>query len=237
MGKSLKNAVSPDEIIQQYGCDTLRLYEMYLGPLDQSKPWRTQDIVGLHRFLQRLWRLLVAEEGGGTLVSDNDPPQVLERLIHKTIKRSTDAMESLAFNIAIAALIELNNELVKRYPEGAAGGERVPRRAAETLVLLLGPICPHIGAELWRLLGRSTSIAGEPWPTYDPALLAEEEIECAVQVNGKLRHVVRVPADLDESRLEACVRADPKIAELLAGRNVRRVIVARGKLVNFVIAN
>jgi leucyl-tRNA synthetase len=234
MGKSLKNAVSPDDIIEQYGCDTLRLYEMYLGPLDQSKPWRTQDIVGVHRFLQRLWRLLVGEDAG-VLISEDTAPIEVRRLTDKAVKRVTQAMESLAFNVAIAAVIELNNELVKRYFDAGTEGHRVPRRVAETLLLLLSPIAPHICEEIWRLLDHLTSISDEPWPSYDPALLAEEEVAYPVQVNGKLRHVVRVPADADDSTIETAIRADARVAELLAGKKVTRVIVVKGKSVNFVI--
>ncbi|MCC7406570.1 MAG: class I tRNA ligase family protein [Phycisphaeraceae bacterium] len=227
MGKSLKNAVTPDEICQEYGCDTLRLYEMYLGPLDQSKVWRTRDITGVHRFLQRLWRVFVDEEAGKLRVVDTPAPEDLRRLLHKTIKRVTEGMDSMSFNVAIAALIELNNELV--------GRETLERELAEPIVLCLSPMAPHMAEELWKLLGHTASLSREKWPTYDPAMLVEDQIEYPVQINGKLRGRVTVPADADPKAVEKAVLADEKIAGLVAGKTVRKVIVVPGKLINLVV--
>ena len=227
MGKSLKNAVSPDEVCEQYGCDTLRLYEMYLGPLDQSKVWNTRDIVGVHRFLQRLWRNFVDDETGELLVASDKADEALKRKLHKTIKRVTDSMNGMAFNVAIAALIELNNELVSL--------KKIPREVAENMLPLLAPIAPHICEELWQRMGHDNPIAYTDWPTHDPALLVEDQIEYPVQVNGKLRGKVTVPADADNAAIEAAARADENVAEHMAGKTVRKVIVVPKRLINIVV--
>jgi len=229
MGKSLKNAVTPDDVCDQYGCDTLRLYEMYMGPLDQSKVWNPQDIVGVHRFLQRLWRNLIDEETGELRVAQTPPSEELARATHKTIKRVTEAMDTLSLNVAIAALIELNNKLVNLDAPGT------PRWVAEQLVLMLSPLAPHICEELWQKLGNRTTIADAPWPTWDEDLLIEDTIELPVQVNGKLRGKVSVPADADDDAIEQAAKADENVAAHLAGKAVRKVIVVRGKLVNLVV--
>jgi len=227
MGKSLKNAVSPDEVCEQYGCDTLRLYEMYLGPLDQSKVWNTRDIVGVHRFLQRLWRNFVNDETGELLVVSEKADESLKRKLHKTIKRVTDSMESMSYNVAIAALIELNNELVSL--------KHIPREVAENMLPMLGPIAPHICEELWARMGHEASIAYTGWPTHDPALLIEDTIEYPIQVNGKLRGKVTVPADADDAAIEAAAREDENVAEHMAGKTVRKVIVVPKRLINIVV--
>jgi leucyl-tRNA synthetase len=228
MGKSLKNAVSPDEMCEQHGADTLRLYEMYLGPLDQSKPWNTRDIVGPHRFLQRVWRNLVDEATGQTLVSDAAPPDELRRLLHKTIKRVTEAMNSMSFNVAIAALIELNNELV-----GTSGG--LPREVAEAFVRMLAPMAPHIGEELWQKLGHTDSITRAPWPRYDAALLVESEIEYPVQVNGKVRGHVKVPADADDRRAQEIALSDERVKAFIEGKAVKKIVVVKRRMINIVV--
>jgi len=230
MGKSLKNAVNPDEMCEQYGCDSLRLYEMYLGPLDQSKPWRTDDIVGVHRFLQRLWRNFIDEETGKMHVVDEATPQDLLKKLHKTIKRVTDAMESMSFNVAIAALIELNNDLVQR--------KTVPLEVAEPMLLCLAPMAPHICEELWHRMEfpEHESIANQAWPTYDPELLTEDNIEYPVAINGKVRGRVTVPADADDKAIEEAALAEEKVQSAIEGKTVRKVIVIKGRMVN-VVAN
>ncbi len=240
MGKSLKNAIAPDDICAQYGCDTLRLYEMYLGPLDQSKIWRTADITGVHRFLQRLWRVFVNEDGS-LRISDDAPPLDLQRLLHRTIKRVTDAMDNLAFNVAIAALIELNNELVKRYAsdEVARTSGRaqigVPRQIAEPMVLLLAPLAPHIAEELWQKLGHHASLSAEAWPRWEQAFLIEERIEYPVQINGKLKSKISVPSDADDAAIQAAASADEKIAPLIAGMKIKKAIIIKGRMVNLIV--
>jgi leucyl-tRNA synthetase len=226
MGKSLRNAVTPDEICEQYGCDTLRLYEMYMGPLDQSKVWRTRDITGVHRFLQRLWRVFVDEQTSELRVTDDEPSEAMLRLLNRTIKRVTDTMENLAFNVAIAALIELNNELV--------GRERIERAIAGPMVLLLAPLAPHMAEELWRLLGHRRSLAYEPWPAYDASLLIEANIELPVQVNGKLRSRIVVPADADDQQVQQTGLADDKVKAAIEGMTVRKMIVIKGRMLNIV---
>ncbi|RMF74166.1 MAG: leucine--tRNA ligase [Acidobacteria bacterium] len=226
MGKSLKNAVSPDEMCAEYGCDTLRLYEMFMGPLEASKPWNTRDVVGVHRFLQRLWRNLVDERGGGLRVTDEPADDALRRLLHRTIAQVTESMERLGFNTAIARLIELNNALVPL--------ERVPREVAEPLVLMLAPMAPHIAEELWERLGHDSSLAFAPWPEADPRWLAVESVELVVQVLGKVRGKVEVPAGADERTAREAAQAHPNVARHLEGRTVRKVIYVPGKLINFV---
>jgi leucyl-tRNA synthetase len=226
MGKSLKNAVGPDEIAEQYGCDTLRLYEMYLGPLEQSKVWNTQDIVGVHRFLNRLWRNLIDTDTGELLVDDTPPDAALAKQTHKTIAKVTEAMSSMGFNVAIAAMIELNNALVPM--------QRVPRWVAEQLVLMLSPLAPHICEELWEKLGHERSLAYEPWPSYDPDLLVEDEVELPVQVMGKVRGRITVPRDADEATVLEAAKADPNVAAHLEGKTIHKTIVVPGKMVNLV---
>ncbi len=226
MGKSLKNSVNPDAVCDEYGADSLRLYLMYLGPLDQSKLWNPRDIVGVHRFLQRLWRNVVDEETGELRVDEAEVDEATARLLARTVKRVTDAVESMGFNVGIAALIEMNNELV--------GRARLPRRVAETLVRLLAPFAPHVSEELWHRLGHEDSVANADWPSYDPRLLVEREVEYPVQVNGKLRGRVTVPADADEAAIEAAAKSDEKVAAALAGKTVRKAIVVKGRLVNLV---
>ena len=231
MGKSLKNAVAPDEICDRYGYDTLRLYEMYLGPLDQSKIWNTNDIVGVHRFLNRLWRNFVDETTGEIKVDAHDPPDDLLRLTHRTIQRVTDAMESMSFNVAIAALIELNNDLVSR--------DRIPRFTATAMLQMLAPLAPHIAEELWEKLGHrfeeQGSIVDAGWPLYTEALLVEDEVELPVQVNGKMRGKVVVPADAEDEVVIAAAKLEPNVAHHLEGKTLRKAIVVKGRMVNLVV--
>jgi leucyl-tRNA synthetase len=231
MGKSLKNAVAPDAICERYGADTLRLYEMYMGPLDQSKPWNPQDIVGVHRFLQRVWRNLVDDDTDALTVADRAPDDDELRLLHKTIRAVTDAMEAMSYNVAIAKLIEMNNALV--------GMDAVPRVMAEDLVRMLGPLAPHVAEELWDRLGFDFSVTVASWPSVDERYLVEETVELPVQVNGKLRGRVEVPADADREAIEAVARraadTDEAVAAAMAGKTIRKVVVVPGRLVNLVV--
>jgi leucyl-tRNA synthetase len=232
MGKSLKNTVTPDDIYRDYGADTLRLYEMFMGPLDASRPWSTTDIIGVHRFLQRLWRNVVDEDSGELRVSDEPADEETRRLLHRTIAAVRDDMGELKFNTAIARLFELNNRLTQVVAEHGSA----PREVVEPMVLMLTPLTPHVGEELWQRLGGVSTLAYEPFPEPDPALLVDDEIEVPVQVNGKVRAQVRVPSGITDDGLEAAARADERIAALLEGATVRKVIVVPGRLVNFVIA-
>ncbi len=227
MGKSLKNAATPDEVCDQYGADSLRLYEMYLGPLEASKPWSTRDIVGVHRFLQRVWRNLIDEATGQTTVVNAEIPDDLNRLLHKTIAGVTADMEAMRFNTAIAKLIELNNALTKL--------DAVPRLVAEELVAMLAPMAPHIAEELWEKLGHQPSVTRQPWPVHDPKWLVQDTLEIPVQVNGKVRSKITVPADADQAAVQAAAEADPAVAAAIAGKTLRKAIVVPGRMVNLVV--
>jgi leucyl-tRNA synthetase len=231
MGKSLKNAVAPDDVCAQYGADTLRIYEMSMGPLEASKPWNTRDIAGAHRFLQRVWRLLTDERTGASRVGDDPPDPALLRLLHKTIAAVRRDMEALGFNTAIARLIELTNELTRTYGERG----RIPRALAEPLVLMLAPFAPHIGEELWSRLAHPRSLAYEPYPVADPALAADPQVEIPVSVNGKVRATIQVAPGLDKAQLEAAALADPRVQSLLEGRTLRRLVAVPGRMVNLVV--
>ncbi|MBN1824689.1 MAG: leucine--tRNA ligase [Candidatus Eisenbacteria bacterium] len=226
MGKSLKNAVTPDEMVEEFGCDSLRLYEMYMGPLEVSKPWSTQEVVGVHRFLQRVWRNFVDDRSGGLLVSDDEPDEKTLRLLHKTIHRVSHDMEGLRFNTAIAALIELNNAMVPR--------ETIPRVVADPFLRMLSPLAPHICEELWEMLGREESISRASWPACDESYLVEDEIEIAVQVMGKLRGQIRVSPDADEETVRALALAEERVARHVEGKTIRKVIYVKGRLINIV---
>ena len=230
MGKSLKNAVAPDEICDRFGTDTLRLYEMYLGPLEQSKPWNTRDIVGVHRFLQRLWRCLIDEETGEPTVTDEAPDAETTKALHKTIAGVRDDFEDLRFNTAIAKLIELTNHLTKLGS--------TPRVVAESMTLMLSPLAPHIAEELADRLGMSQaeegSIASAPFPVADESLLVEDEVEIPVQVMGKVRARIMLPVEADASAMEAAALAHEKVQEFLAGKTVRKVVCIPGRMVNIV---
>jgi leucyl-tRNA synthetase len=230
MGKSRKNAVAPDEMYESYGADTLRLYEMFTGPLDQSRPWDTTAIVGTYRLLQRIWRNVIDEDTGAVTVSDDEPDDETRRVLARTIAAVRSGMEDMRFNVSIAKITELNNHLTARHPDGGA-----PRAVIEPLVLLLAPLAPHISEELWSRLGHPDSLAGEPFPEADPALLVDEMVEIPVQVNGKVRARVVVPAGADAAAVEAAARGDERVAALLAGGTVRKVIAVPDRLVNFVV--
>ena len=228
MGKSLKNAVSPDEVCEQYGCDTLRLYEMYMGPLDASKPWETRDIIGMHRFLQRVWRNFTGAAGdrAALRVADDEPSAEQARVTHRAIKAVTEDMEQLRFNTAIAVLIDLNSEMMK-WPV-------IPRGVAETFLLMLAPFAPHAAEELWQVLGHGESLAHATWPAWDEARTRDARIEIPVQVMGKVRGHITVPADADRAAIEAAALADARVQVHVSGRTIAKVVIAPGKMVNIV---
>ena len=228
IGKSLKNSVSPDEICEDYGADTLRVYEMSMGPLEASRPWATKDVVGAYRFLQRVWRTVVDETTGGDRVSEHEvvADETL-RLLHRTIAGVAEDYAALRNNTAAAKLIEYTNHLTK---EGVTA-----RAAVEPLVLMVAPLAPHLAEELWRRLGHETSLAHGPFPVADPAYLVEDSVEYPVQVNGKVRGRITVASDADADALEAAALSDEKVAAFLAGATPKKVIVVAGKLVNLVV--
>ena len=228
IGKSLKNMVSPDEMYATFGADTFRLYEMGLGPLEQSKPWDTRAVVGSQRFLQRLWRNVVDEETGEVVVVDAPLDDATTRVLHRTIDAVRTDYAGLGFNTAIARLTELNNALTK-----LEGG--VPREAAESLVLMVAPLAPHIAEELWARLGHEESLVHAAFPVADPALLVDDTVTCVVQVRGKVKDRLEVPSDITEDALRELALASPKVQASLAD-GVRTVIVRAPKLVNVVPA-
>jgi leucyl-tRNA synthetase len=237
IGKSLKNSISPDEICEDYGADTLRVYEMSMGPLEASRPWATKDVVGAYRFLQRVWRLVVDENTGQARVSDEALDSDTLRLLHRTIAGVSDDYTGLRNNTAAAKLIEYTNHLTKQHRglgEPPAGGG-VPRAAVEPLVLMVAPLAPHLAEELWQRLGHDESLAHGPFPVADPAYLTEDTVEYPVQVNGKVRGRISVPADADADALEAAALADEKVTAFLAGATPKKVIVVAGRLVNLVV--
>nr|WP_293329499.1 leucine--tRNA ligase [Mycobacterium sp.] len=229
IGKSLKNSISPDEICDEYGADTLRVYEMSMGPLEASRPWATKDVVGAYRFLQRVWRLVVDERTGETRVTDAQLDAGTLVVLHRTIAGASEDFVALRNNTATAKLIEYTNYLTKLH-RGS-----VPRAAAEPLVLMLAPLAPHLAEELWLRLGHSTSLAHGPFPEADPAYLVEDTVEYPVQVNGKVRSRIVVAADADEETLKAAALTDDKVQAFLAGASPRKVIVVTGRLVNLVV--
>ncbi len=240
MSKSLKNVVNPDDIIAQFGADTFRLYEMYMGPLDASKPWNTKDAVGLYRFLQRTWRLLVDEQTGATRLRDEDKADLpLERQLHRLIAKVDADVPRLAFNTAIAAMFEFVNAATTLGAGGAAGGgagqPALTRSQAERLALVLAPFAPHMAEEFWSRLGHPCSLAYHPFPVADAAMLVDDQVEVPVQVNGKVRAKIMLPAKADKAQAEAVALADERVRELLNGQTPKKVIVVPGKLINFVM--
>ena len=229
MGKSLKNAVAPDDVVRDFGADTLRVYEMSMGPLDTSRPWATKDVVGAHRFLQRLWRLVVAEASGEVAVVDASLTEDDLKALHRTIAGVRDDYEHLRDNTVAAKLIEYVNYLTKTYPSGA------PRDAVEPLVQMVSPLAPHIAEELWSVLGHSETITFEPFPEFDEQWLVDDTVEVPVQINGKVKARIDVATDATKDDLEAAALADERVADLVAGKNVVKVIAIPGRMVNLVV--
>ena len=232
MSKSRGNVITPDEVVNEYGADSLRLYEMFMGPLEAVKPWNMQGVEGVYRFLARVWRLIVDDQAE-TVSIDSKVQEVpltktQAKIVARTVASVTDDLDRLSFNTSISRLMEFTNAFT--------GMEVRPKSAMETLTLLLAPLAPHIAEELWQLLGHEQTLAYEPWPTFNPALLKDDEIEVPIQVNGKLRGRVTVPADADRDALETAARADEKVAAMIAGKDVKKVVIVPGKLVNFVVA-
>ncbi|MFY1583246.1 leucine--tRNA ligase [Micromonospora sp. WMMD734] len=224
MGKSLRNVVTPDDMCAAYGADTFRVYEMSMGPLEVSRPWETRAVVGSYRFLQRVWRAVVDEQTGALRVTDAPADEATRRLLHRVIDGVRVDMEGIRFNTAIAKLIELTNAVTRL--------ERTPREVAEPLVLMLAPFAPHVAEELWRMLGHDTSLAYADFPAADPALLVADTVTYPVQVNGKVRGRVEVPADAAQEDVRAA--ALEAVASALAGKEPRKVIVVPGRLVSVV---
>jgi leucyl-tRNA synthetase len=231
MSKSRGNVVNPDEVVAEYGADSLRLYEMFMGPLEVVKPWSMDGVNGVRGFLDRVWRMIVDESAEkvtlNSAVKDVEPTEEQDRMLHKTIKAVSHDVAGMEFNTAISRMMEFTNFFLKQDVR--------PISAMEKLVLMLSPYAPHICEELWQLLGHADTLSFEPWPEYNEAALVEDTVEIPVQVMGKLRARVTVPTGADRETLEAAARAHLKIAEILGGKTVRKVVVVPGRMVNFVV--
>jgi leucyl-tRNA synthetase len=229
MSKSRGNVVNPDDVILEFGADSMRLYEMFIGPLAKAAPWSTDGIPGVARFLGRAYRLVLEEDDAGDRVRAFAPgpgSEAQRRLLAKTIDKVSRDFEALEFNTAISALMVFVRDVEKDGP--------ISREAVETFVLLLAPLAPHLAEELWQRLGHTESLVRAPWPVADPALLAVDEVELSVQVSGKLRDRVRVPADADEPTALAAALASENVKKHLGSGAPRRVIYVPGRLINLV---
>jgi leucyl-tRNA synthetase len=231
MSKARGNVVNPDQVVGEYGADSLRLYEMFMGPLEATKPWNMRGVEGVYRFLGKVWRLFIDDRADDLRLADEVREAPLdretERQLHRTIQRVTDDLDGMRFNTAIAALMEFRNYLGTLTVR--------PRSALEPFVLLLAPFAPHLAEELWHALGHAQTLAYEHWPSYDPALTKAEEVEVPVQVNGKLKLRLTVPAEIEEAALREAALGDPRVRALLAGKEPRKVVVVPRKLVNIVV--
>ncbi|MED4591042.1 leucine--tRNA ligase [Priestia flexa] len=226
MSKSKGNVVNPDEIVESHGADTLRLYEMFMGPLDASIAWSTKGLDGARRFIDRVWRLLMDDNGELSNKVQESDDKTLERVYHQTVKKVTEDYEALRFNTAISQLMVFINDAYKV--------DVLPKQYVEGIVKLLAPICPHVTEELWNKLGYEETISYEAWPAFDEAKLVDDEVEIVVQVNGKVRAKLNVPAEASREQLQDIAMANENVQEQIEGKTVRKVIAVPGKLVNIV---
>ena len=226
MSKSKGNVVNPDEIVDSHGADTLRLYEMFMGPLEASAPWSTTGLDGSRRFLDRVWRLIVNDNGTLSEKVVDKTGGELEKIYHQTVKKVTEDYEALRFNTGISQLMVFVNEANK--------AKELPKAYIEGFVKLLSPVCPHIAEELWAKLGHTDSITNAEWPTYDEAKTVENEVEIVIQINGKVRAKQVVAKDISKDELAEIAQANEQIQQLLEGKTIRKVIAVPGKLVNIV---
>ncbi len=226
MSKSRGNVVNPDEMMDQFGADAVRLYEMFMGPLEAMKPWSTRGVEGITRFLERVWRLIVNEEGRlSSAIVASVPSPDHQRLLHQTIKKVTEDIEQLRFNTAISQMMVFTNEMTKTEPRS--------RALIEPFVLLLSPFAPHLAEELWALLGQQPSVSQQPWPVFDPTLTVSDRLTIPIQVNGKLRAKIQVGTDATREQVEGLARTEA--AEWLQGKEPKKVVYVEKKLINFVV--
>ena len=225
MSKSRGNVINPDDVVDGYGADSLRLYEMFMGPLRDTKVWNTRGVEGVHRFLARVWRALASDES--PVSADVEPSSEQLRLLHATIKKVTVETEELRFNTALAAMMEFVNGVYK--------WETRPRAALEPFVLLLAPYAPHVAEELWSRLGHATSLAYEPWPEADESLLVVDSVMLPVQVNGKMRGTVEVAAGVDQAGALSAALALATVQKATGGREPKKVIFVPGKILNLIV--
>lgn len=227
MSKSRGNVINPDDIVNEYGADTLRVYEMFMGPLEATKPWNTNGVEGTHRFLSRVWRLFIGDDGQlNPKIVDGEGTDEFKRTLHKTIKKVTDDFEHLRFNTAISQLMIFINEGYKT--------EVLPRKAMENFVQLLSPLAPHLAEELWSRLGYTESVTYVPWPEFDEAWTVEAEVEIVVQVNGKIVERAKIAKDMDQEAMQQHSLSLPNVKQALEGKSIRKIIAVPGKLVNIV---
>ena len=226
MSKSRGNVVNPDEMIDRFGADAVRLYEMFMGPLEAMKPWSTRGVEGVTRFLERVWRMIVNEEGRlSAAVVSSVAALEHQRILHQTIKKVTEDIEHLRFNTAISQMMVFTNEMTKL--------EQRPRSLIEPFVLVLSPFAPHLAEELWALLGHRPSVSQQPWPAFDPALTVSDRLTIPIQINGKLRGKIEVGPDVGRQEIEAFARQEA--AEWLQGKELKKIIYVEKKLINFVV--
>ena len=229
MSKSRGNVINPDKVVADYGADSMRLYEMFMGPLEATKPWNMQGVEGVHRFLGKVWRMIVDQDSGhlAEAVKDGQADEDTIRLLHQTIRKVGDDVEQLAFNTAISQMMIFVNHLSKLPAR--------PKSVVEKFVLILAPFAPHIAEELWARLGHSKTLAYEPWSQYDPQLVKEKEVELAVQVAGKIKDRIVVSADASEEDIKQKALSSQKVITAMAGKEPKKVIVIRSRLVNIVL--
>jgi leucyl-tRNA synthetase len=229
MSKSRGNVINPDIIVKQYGADTLRVYEMFMGPLEATKPWSMQNVEGSFRFLNRVFRIFMTDEGRlNPAITDKDfDNEEFRRTLHKTIKKVTEDTEGLRFNTAISAMMVFINEAYKQ--------QSLPKSAMEDFVKLLAPYAPHLAEELWEKLGHTDTISYEPFPSYNEAYLIENEFEYPVSVNGKVRMKLKLPLSLGAPEIESAVRAEEMLQKWTEGKDLKKVIVVPGRIINVVV--
>jgi leucyl-tRNA synthetase len=228
MSKSRGNVINPDKVVADYGADSMRLYEMFMGPLESSKPWNIQGVEGVYRFLQKVWRIVI-DEATGELdegVKDAQPDEATLRLLHQTIKKVGSDIETFGFNTAISAMMIFVNHLIKQPTK--------PKSVVEKFVLILAPFAPHIAEELWEKLGHTNTLACEPWPEYDKELVKEKEIEMAVQVNGRIKDRIVVAADADEKQIESEALVSARVKAAMGGKPAKKIIVVKPRIVSII---
>jgi leucyl-tRNA synthetase len=237
MSKSRGNIVNPDDVIDQYGSDAFRCYEMFMGPLEQMKPWSMRGVEGVSRFLARVWRLLMTENQAddwelSVKIRETDADKAQQKVTHATIKKVTEDIETFSFNTAISQMMIFVNAFT--------GAETIPLSSMRSFLVLLSPFAPHIASELWEKLNARFSdvrgdITGQSWPAYDERLLVEDEVEVVLQINGKVRDRMKMPSLATDDQMKAAALANPKIQDRITGKTVRNVIVVPRKLVNIVV--
>ncbi len=224
MSKSLGNVVNPDEIVEAYGADTLRMYEMFMGPFEQSKVWNTGAVEGMYKFLQRIWRLYSTKKIG----SEHSPPEAFQKLTHKTVKKVTGDIEGFKFNTAISQMMIFVNEAQKL--------DALPEKAMRKFIRILAPFAPHLAEEIWsEIFQEKETISFAPWPSFDDSLTQDDEIQLVLQVNGKLRATISVPADIQKDEAIMQAKENEKVQKFTEGKTLIKEIFVPGKIVNLVV--